>query len=396
MRTILDRRALVGLVLALLLVAGASLVWTAQRGSGAKHLTVTFASTTSLYQGAQVKVLGVRVGTVESITVRGTAVDVDIAYDPDIELPADVHAIVVPPSVVGDRFVQLAPAYTEGDVLADGASVALDHSGVPLELDDTYRALDGVASALGPKGANRDGALSRLVRAAARNLDGRGALFNSTIRELAAALDTLATGSGDISGTTRHLARFNRLLAGKDSTIRSLVGNLVLVSGALNGQRDRLAGAVTDLDDALALVADFTRRNRGALTRTVKGLTEISETLAKHTRELEEITDLAPVGLVNLINTYNAGNWDPSRPYATKVEGRTGSQVLHSASLNDLDVQVGYTLAAVCVGLPPSQRAQLAAFCDALESAGGDLGALVAGLPNGELPAATSRGRTSP
>ena len=96
------------LVVVAMLVAG--LLLTFRDSHDERHLTVLFPSTTSLYEGAQVKVLGVQVGRVESITVEGTHVRVEIAYDEKYRLPADAHAVIVPPSVVGDRFVQLAPA----------------------------------------------------------------------------------------------------------------------------------------------------------------------------------------------------------------------------------------------------------------------------------------------
>ena len=371
-------RRLVVAVLGLALVAAAPVgVRAATGGAGERTLTVTFPSTISLYEGAQVKVLGVRVGTVESIEVVGTSVRVELSYDDEVDLPADVSALVVPPSIVGDRFVQLAPAYTGGLVLPDGAELGLERSGVPLELDDTYRALDQVAGSLGPDGANRDGALSRLISAGAANLDGRGRLFNTTIRDLADAIGTLAGSSDDISITTRNFGRITRTLAGKDATIRRLVANLVLVSSELNSQRDELGAAVTGLDSALAKVAAFTRDNRAALTDDLAGLSEVADVLASHVAELEEISDLAPVGLVNLGNTYVPGNWDPRKPYATSVEGRTGSQNLHAVPLQDFDVQLGYTFTALCASLPDAAKTQLAPFCSALEAAGGDLGAVI-------------------
>lgn len=338
------------------------------------RLTVIFASTTSLYRGAQVKVLGVRVGTVESIRVVGDHVEVTMSYRDDVRLPADVHAVVVPPSVVGDRFVQLTPAYTSGPVLADGAHLGLAHSGVPLELDDTYRALDQVATSFGPHGANRDGALSRLVSAGADSLRGRGRLFNTTVRELADAIATLAGSSGDINATTTHLADLSTRLAASDTTIRRLVSSLVAVGGELDSQGGALVRAVTALDRALGRVATFTRQNRSTLHRGLADLTSVSSTLRRHTAELEEILDLAPVGLVNLLRTYVPRNWDPTHRGRSSVDGRTGAQNLHAALFQDLDSQLGYTLAALCDRLPPGSAARLEPFCSALDRAGGDLG----------------------
>jgi phospholipid/cholesterol/gamma-HCH transport system substrate-binding protein len=371
MRKILLTSAVSLLVLVAMVGARAGL------GPDPRTLTVMFPSTTSLYQGAQVKVLGVRVGTVDSIEVKGTQVQVGLSYDPDVKLPEDVHAVIVPPSVVGDRFVQLAPAYTSGPVLEDDAHLDVTRAGVPLELEDTYRALDKTAVGLGPRGAGRDGALAHLISASAANMRGRGKLFNTTIRSFADAISTLAGSSDDINGTTTNLARFNHRLAASDATIRRLVVSLVAVSTELNGQGDELTQAVTALDRALGDVAVFTKQNRAGLRSNIAGLTSVSSALRRHTRELEEVTDLGPVGLTNLFKTYVARNWDPDHPGASTIDGRTGSQNLHAVGAQDLDTQLSYTMSAFCASLPAAEATRLAPFCDALEAAGGDIGRVI-------------------
>lgn len=366
--------------IALLVVAilvGATVLTVRGLGPDERRLTATFPSTVSLYEGAKVKVLGVDVGSVESIQVSGTAVQVEIVYDGEVDLPADVHALVVPPSIVGDRFVQLAPVYESGPRLEDGAELGLERTSVPLELDDTYRSLDELASALGPDGANADGALSRLVSATADSLGGNGRRFNETVRQLSAAIGTLASSSEDFQGTVGNVDRLTRRFARDDDTVRALVTNLALVSAELNGQRDDLGRSVRDLSSALEDVARFTKRNRGAIEGSVTGLREVTTTLARHIRELETVTEVAPVGLVGLMNIYVPRNWDPENPEGTVIAGRTGSQALRAAFLNDLTVQLGFTLSAVCDSLPPEQAAQIGAFCSALREAGGDLGAVI-------------------
>lgn len=399
------KRMVIASVLSLLVLVGLA-VLVPELDEDRPGLTVMFPSTTSLYEGAQVKVLGVRVGTVESIAVEGTQVRVAMTYDPDVRLPADVHAVIVPPSVVGDRFVQLAPAYTGGDVLPDGADLGIERSGVPLELDDTYRALDQLAGALGPQGANDDGALARLIAAGADNLRGRGQLLNSTVRQLADAIGVLADSSSSINGTTSDLATLNNRLVGSDETIRRLVANLVAVATELNGQGEALTSSVSTLDRALGRVATFARDNRANLRDSLADLTSVSVALRRHTRELEEISDLAPVGLVNLMKTYVPRNWDPTNPAGTSIDGRTGSQNLHAALLQELDTQLSYTFGALCGALPRPAATELAPFCTALENAGGSLGALLVevyqtgpGLPGllnpsaRELAQATGRAR---
>lgn len=369
------RRLLVGVVVLLLVLGGSVLL----RSGGAddRTLTVTFPRTTSLYAGAKVKVLGVTVGTVTSIEVVDTSVEVAISYDADVDLPADVHALIVPPSIVGDRFIQLAPAYESGAVLADGARLGLDRTGVPVELDDTYAALDKLAVGLGPNGANQDGAVSRLVTAAARNISGHGAAFNRTVRELADAISTLAGSSGDINATVENLATLTGTLAGKDKELRALVTTLARVGAQLNGQRDDISASVVELQRALRLVGRFVEDNRTAIRSSVSGVRDVGAVLSRRTHELAELLDVAPVGLSNLAGIYIPTNWDPARPWLSKIDGRTGSANLRAALLQDLDTQLGFTLGGLCSALPPEQQLRIANFCSALSGLGGNLGAVL-------------------
>ncbi len=130
------------------------------------------------------RILGVNVGQVTAVIPEGNSVRVEIEYDAEHKLPADATAAIVTPTLVADRFVQLGPAYTGGDVLPDGADIALDSTGVPVELDRIYAALRDLTSALGPQGVNADGTLNRTLKAGADALGGNGALGNEMLRNL--------------------------------------------------------------------------------------------------------------------------------------------------------------------------------------------------------------------
>ena len=143
-------------------------------GDHVKTLTAEFPRTVSIYQGSDVRVLGVPVGKIDSVTPSGTDVIVTMHYDADVQIPEDAKAVIVSPSIVGDRFVQLTPAYSGGPVLASGTTLTQDRTAVPLELDQIYSSLDDLSVALGPNGANKKGALTDLLDTAARNFGGQG------------------------------------------------------------------------------------------------------------------------------------------------------------------------------------------------------------------------------
>src|SRR5690242_18982758 len=72
-----------------------------------KTIVADFKVANSLYNGNEVRIMGVPVGKVTHIKPIGYRVRVTLQYDGDVKLPADAKAVVVSPSVVGDRFIQL-------------------------------------------------------------------------------------------------------------------------------------------------------------------------------------------------------------------------------------------------------------------------------------------------
>jgi len=281
-------------------VAVGGIVALATGGSSSRHVTAYFSRTIGLYQGNDVRILGVAVGKIDKITPQGTRVRVEMSYDDKYKLPADVQAVIVPPSVVSDRYVQLTPAYTGGAVLADNATLGTDRTQVPLEFDEIFRNLDQLNRALGPSGANKNGALSRLIDISAENLNGNGQVLNGALKQFSAAISTLAGSRTDLFATVRQLQQFTTTLAANDGGIRALNSNLSKVGGQLAGERKDLGAALSNLATALQLVNGFVANNRSALTGDIHGLTKVTNVLTTEKAALKEIVDMAPFALSNL------------------------------------------------------------------------------------------------
>jgi phospholipid/cholesterol/gamma-HCH transport system substrate-binding protein len=281
-------------------VAAAGAAMAAGGGGGTRHLTAYFTRTIGLYQGNDVRILGVKVGTINKLTVEGTRVKVEMSYDGKYKLPEDVQAVVVPPSVVSDRYIQLTPAYTGGPALGDNQTLDTDRTQVPLEFDEIFRNLDELNRALGPEGANKHGALSRLIDISAKNLTGNGDELNGALKQFSAAISTLAGSRTDLFATVRQLQRFTSTLAANDGGIRALNSNLAKVGDQLAGERQDLGAALSNLATALQLVNGFVSDNRNALTGDIHGLTKVTNVLSKEKEAVKEIIDMAPFALSNL------------------------------------------------------------------------------------------------
>ena len=290
--------AVVVVVAVVLGIAGATA--SGGSGGGTRHITAEFSRTIGLYQGNDVRVLGVAIGKVDKLTVKGTYVKVEMSYSGKYKLPADVKAVVVPPSVVSDRYIQLTPAYTGGPTLPDHQTLGLDRTAVPLEFDEIFRNLDRMNIALGPNGVNKYGALSRLVDVSAKNLRGNGQVLNGALKEFSGAISTLAGSRTDLFATVSHLERFNAMLAADDGGVRQINANLARVGGQLAAERQDLGAALANLSTALQLVGKFVGDNRHTLTSDIHKLTSVTSVLAREKEALTQIVDDAPFALSNL------------------------------------------------------------------------------------------------
>jgi len=281
-------------------------------GGQEKTLTAEFPRTVSIYQGSDVRVLGVPVGKIDSVTPSGTDVIVTMHYDADVQIPENAKAVIISPSIVGDRFVQLTPAYSGGPVLASGTTLTQDRTAVPLELDQIYSSLDDLTVALGPSGANKKGALTDLLDSTAKNFGGQGARFHRTVENFSRLSGTLADNKDQLFGSVRELEGFVHTLARNDHTVRSFNTSLAQVSQMLKGERGDLAASLHNLGTAMRQVSGFVRDNRELLGKNITGLDRITQILVKQRGALTETLRDAPLALNNLLLTYNpqAGTLD--------------------------------------------------------------------------------------
>lgn len=298
-----SRRTQVALVVVLALVGGSVVaLWPRQ---SMVRVTAYFPRTVGLYQGSDVRVLGVRVGEVTRIAPQGDRVRVELSYEAHRKVPAGAKAAIVNSSVVSDRYLQLLPVYRGGPVMEDGDVIPQRRTAVPVELDRVFDSLHTTSEALGPEGANADGALSRLLGVSADNLEGQGRQLHQTVEDLAEAVDTLSGGRKDMFGTVRNLQVFTAALAANDKGVREFNDSLAEVAGQLSAERGDLAKALKHLSRAMQDVAAFVRGNKESLSRNVEDLSEVTRVLVDQRAALEEFMDVVPAGLGNLARVYN-------------------------------------------------------------------------------------------
>ena len=301
-------RSRTALLLVVALAITALLVWREARARQGTEFAALFDSAVALYPGSAVQILGVPVGTVTDVVPEGDVVRVSMRLDRDQQVSADTSAVIVAPTLVSDRYVQLTEPLDGGKALAAGAVLPKDRTAVPVEVDDLYRSLDDLGQKLGPNGVNKDGALSDLLDVAADNLKGQGKGLNQMITEFGKATGTLSDIDEDFFATVGNLKEFNDMLVANDQGVADVNRQFADVTDFLADDREDLADAVANLGDALVVLDDFIKDNRGHLKTSVDNLIGPTQTLVKQKDSLEEAVRLIPLALQNFLNAYNPGS----------------------------------------------------------------------------------------
>jgi virulence factor Mce-like protein len=291
-------------VVAAALAAGGVLLYQATHPG--KQITAYFSEAIGVYPGSTVRILGVPVGRIDTVQPAGTQVKVTMTINSGIAVPARADAMLVAPSVVSDRYIQLTPAYTGGPQLADGAVLPVARTAVPLEVDQVYASLAKLAGALGPSGANAHGALSNLIKTGAVNLNGNGRYLHDMITEFGGLSRTLGGSAGNLFATIANLQQFTSMLKNNNGQVQLAEQQLAQVSAFLAGDRQDLSGAISELAVALGQVKSFIGSNRGLITANVAKLAAITSILVRERASLAQTLDVAPLAADNLVNAYDA------------------------------------------------------------------------------------------
>ena len=266
------------------------------------ELTADFTSAKGIYVGDNVTVLGVPVGKISKIQAKRDRVTITMEIERSQKLPADVKAAVVSKSLVSVRSIVLGPVYSGGPTLPDGANIPVSRTTVPVEFDDVKDQLVRLTEALGPRGANRNGATSDLISASAKFLDGEGADIRQTIADLSTAAQTLADNKGDTFATVRNLEVFVTALRSSDAQVREFETNLAVAARVLDANSKDITAGIQRFKTLTTGTKGFFGKQGAQLADTLHSLQKVTDLVSDNRQSVADTLQLAPTALTNFYN----------------------------------------------------------------------------------------------
>jgi phospholipid/cholesterol/gamma-HCH transport system substrate-binding protein len=186
---------------------------------------------------------------------------------------------VLNPSLVASRTIQLAPPFTGGPELQDGAVIPIDRTQVPVEYDELRDSIDRILTDLGPTPQQPKGPFGDVIESFADGLAGKGKEINTTLNSLSEALTTLNQGRGDFFGVVKSLALFVNALYKSDQQFVALNNDLAQFTSSFTNTDQEVATAVKDLDQLLKTTRSFLNENASVLTKDVNNLADVTNAI---------------------------------------------------------------------------------------------------------------------
>jgi phospholipid/cholesterol/gamma-HCH transport system substrate-binding protein len=263
-------------------------------------ITAYFPRAVALYASSDVRVLGLKSGSIKKVEVEGSKVRVELSINDDVPLPPNVRAQLVPQSLIGERYVQLFPAWKEGDArLEPDAVIPLERTAVPVEPDEALAALKEFLDSLDPQ------ATGRLVRNLAEDLEGTGPTLNDALKNLAALTGTLADKSEAIGRIIDQFDDFTATVATRERVLARVLDDFAELTGALAQERDAVARVVRGLGQVAGDALDLVSEHGAALDTDLTVLTRTLQSVIANLDSVRQLLDSGPLLVEGLHDAYN-------------------------------------------------------------------------------------------
>ncbi len=278
------------------------------------------AEASGLAVGDDVRIAGVDVGRVNTISVEEGRAVVAFEVDEDVEPTTAWQAGARWRNVIGQRFLYLYPnpggeTLVSGDLGPDGAGrIPVEQSVEVADLAAFVQTLTPLLEALDPDAQNK------VTDALNETLVGR----DQTIQSLVTNLSGLAgTVSGQAPEVRRVIANANLLLSeynGREDQLTGLVDQLALVSDTLARRNGEVLDAAVDLADVQRELGDLIAANDQGLIESAESLRRITDSIGQQRVAFEDSIASLRQGLASYMLTSRMGEWFNVRGVAVQVQ----------------------------------------------------------------------------
>ena len=288
----------------------------ANTSGGGRSYTAEFTDVTSLNKGDDVRMAGVRIGQVQSISVTAHRVaKVRFSVDPDVHLASTVTAAIRYRNLVGQRYIALDQGAGSPDVrLATGTVIGLDRTQPALDLTALFDGFQPLFQALDPDQVNK------LSYEVIQVFQGEGGTIDDLLQQTASLTSTLASKDQVIGEVIDNLNSVLTTVNKHGDQLGQMVGTLQQLVTGLAQNRDVIGSAITGIDGLTRSVGGLLENGRQPLQQDISSLGQLSTNLAQNSPALNQFLQNLPNKLNQIGRLASYGSW--INFYVCSISGR--------------------------------------------------------------------------
>jgi virulence factor Mce-like protein len=219
---------------------------------GGYRLNAVFNTGADLVAGDDVTMAGLRVGKVESLTPMAGATGVTMLLHRDFTpVFRDARAVIRQKNLLGETYIEVNRGTASQGGIADGGTIAEDHTLTPVEIDQVLNALD-------PQVRDQ---LDIVINSLGQATAGRGQDMNASAADLSSvAVDlrvlahTLADSSDHLDALITDLRKVMETLAAWHADFRAMIADWDNVMATLASREQNLQGTIVEQDRVMAIL----------------------------------------------------------------------------------------------------------------------------------------------
>ena len=244
------------------------------RTGSVNDYSALFKDASRLKTGDTVRVAGIRVGTVQDVSLDANR-NVLVKFDAgkDIKLTDGTKAQIKYLNLVGDRYLELVDAPGSTKILPPDGQIPIDRTASAMDLDLLLGGLKPVIRGLNPQDVN---ALSASLL---QILQGQGGTIESLFSRTSSFSTALADNNQVIEQLIDELRTTLKTLSEDGEEFKGTIDKFEELVRGLSEDRDPIGEAITALDNGTASISDLLGRARPPLDGTIDQVNRLADIL---------------------------------------------------------------------------------------------------------------------
>ncbi len=272
---------------------------------GTTGYRAAFSDVTGLLPGNEVRIAGVKVGSISSVELAGDSSSAVVGFDLDEgrQIPQSAVLRLRYRNIVGERYLAITEGPGSPEPLKADALIPLSQTRNALDLTVLFNGFKPLFQALDAQATNQ------VAFEIVQTLQGEGGTVESLMQRTASLTTTLADRDAVIGRVIDNLGTVLETVDQRDAQLNELVTQLRRLSAGFAKDRTAIGQSLEGIDDLTSATASLLQDVRGPLRSDITELGTLAKNLDDNKQVVNGVISRLPGKLDKIIATATYGSW---------------------------------------------------------------------------------------